>query len=285
MMLSLLGTGCTSNCDSISDGPQTIGELGNGFFTFNCVSRTDPACDWTLEETVASFETFPGCLALNGEFGLDYTLQNEDALDDELDFPVLFVEPASEAYVQRSEPFVALQEGRAAMLARADEQVVDFIHFTIVEPDAIDFRELTGASFTTLEMAVNERRNVRVTPKASRCTTVGGSLPLSATSADESIVSVSTTGLLELTGEGLGTTTVTVELGLVQAELTVVIDEVAPDPTDTDSGSGTDGDTAATYSPFPLDATATEGGDTDTTGGDTDTDSGTDGTGTTGGAA
>jgi len=265
---------------------MTVGELGNGFFSFDCVSLTDGACGWAVGTTdVGEQERFPSCLALNSTFRLDYELSNQDALDDERSGPALFVEPASGAYVDRAEPFVALREGRAAMLARADEQVVDFIHFSVVSPDGVDLRDADGRLVSAIDMAVNEIRVLRVTARSSRCATVGGALPLRATSNDPSIVTASsTTGeLLELDGRGLGEASVIVDLGLQTVEIPVRIDDVAPEPEPEPDSTTTDGATTGTGEPisdFPLDATATDGGATQT-GGST----GGAGTDTTGGGA
>jgi hypothetical protein len=283
MFVSLLGMGCSSDCDSVSDGPETIGELGNGTFHFDCVGATDPACDWTVGSSPQFEGGFPSCLVVGGQFRLDYTLRDLDALDSELDNPLLFIEPASEAYVRRSDPFETLREGRVAMFARADDQIVDFIHFDVIQPDAMAFTDQNGSTIgSNLEIAVNERRFVRVVPTSAQCGGMGGTLPLTATSSDSSVVEVASSGVLDITGRGLGTATLTVELGnFLSSEITVVIDEVGPGTDSATVGSTTDPTTGDTDT--DTDGTGTGGTDTDT-----DTDAGTDGstgsTGTTGGA-
>ncbi|HET6581956.1 MAG TPA: hypothetical protein VFG69_00890, partial [Nannocystaceae bacterium] len=111
--------------DSESSG-RTVGELGNGEFLYRCVNANDGAC-------AGSTVLFPECILLDGEFEMDYVLHESDAVDDDDFDTFVYVESASQEFFAGQGHYRADRLGRAALLAREDEQIVDIIHLEIVK--------------------------------------------------------------------------------------------------------------------------------------------------------
>jgi hypothetical protein len=239
-LLALLFMGaCAGQCGIGSDGITVNGELGNGEFVYSCVGLSDPACD-----TGGLPLAFPTCIVRGGRFRLSYTLRELSARSRSKLDAALRVEPGSTSYFAGTSEFEALRTGRSVMLAREDEQVLDFLHFNIAEATSMSFRDLSGSQISMLELSAGDVELVRVLPAVDLCVTPGGALPLDVSGGDPIIATATTEPALEIAGVGPGTTTFFVRLGEVEHELTVTVtvDSSAPrrkrtDGGDTDGGS------------------------------------------------
>ncbi|MCA9711988.1 MAG: hypothetical protein KDK70_39495 [Myxococcales bacterium] len=256
--------GCASTCGDSSD-PGAIGELGNGRFLYECGGTSDPVCEFTEPG-----ETFPQCIALGGIFDLEYQLLDGSALENDFDLdPVLYVESINQGFFRGTDDFEARRTGEAAFVARESEYVLDLIHLRIVEPDDFDIVTRDPAEPTqevTIEAGSTEV--YRVFPRSVACEQLGGAVPITANSSDETVASTSGGDVLRVQAQSAGTAVVRVQLGDLEKMLTVHVVGDAPDP-DTDSATGSDSGTTA---------------DPATTG-DTDTDTDSAGSGSSGGSS
>ncbi|MCB9749614.1 MAG: hypothetical protein H6713_06350 [Myxococcales bacterium] len=270
---------CTTTGPSGTPTVETPGELGHGEFVYACVESSDPVCRG--DDTRPPF---PDCVALGGEFELEYEV---------FEGPDAQVSSLSEEYFQvvASSRFRAARVGTAAMLARRADETVDYLHMRIVEPDTIEIRNaLTGSPADTVLMRTGAKAIFELIPISGDCDPIGGSLNFTASSSDPSVVTASSEGTLALTARAPGEATISVEaIGMLHTFDVVVSDPPTrwpPGETETDTGTGSDGDTDSDSdaSGSDSDATGTTGMDSDTTvdtdatDTDTDTDTGTTGT-------
>lgn len=273
--LALVLCGCTDSCGSHTD-PGVIGELGNGRFHYTCGGPSDPAC----ETSTSDVEYFPTCIALGGAFELDYELLDASALESDELTPVLYIESINARFFDGTSPFRALRVGRAAFVVREGERVLDLLHLDIVEPDAMDIVAREPATPTAaLELPAGDTEVLRVFPRSSTCTQLGGAIPIEAESSDLAIVSVAAGDELRIQGQAPGTAVVTVRLGALEQTIAVT---VVDGPIDPDTGPSGESSSSGT-SEGGSDTGTTDPG-TGTTDAGTTSDPGT-GTGTTGDTA
>ncbi len=232
-------TACASSCDQEASHVTAIGELNNGEFGFRCVGETDPHC----AATDAS-QQFPDCILLGGRFDLDYDLRDNSALFDSDDAQLLHVASASETYFSSPLPSVALRVGRAAMLARTDDNVVDIIHFDIVAPDRIEIRDAFNQQWVDqVAVAADDVAVVSIVGGTNACLAPGGALPLDVYSSNNLIAIADVTGTdVRIAGLQEGSATLTIALGTLRRDVMVV---VGPAESDTGSIGGTGGETSA----------------------------------------
>lgn len=263
--------GCASTCGDSSD-PGAIGELGNGRFLYQCTSDSDPVCEFSDPGP-----EFPDCIALGGRFDLEYELLDPGALESDLELdPVIYVESVNQDFFRGTDDFEARRTGEAAFIIRESEYVLDLIHLPILEPDDFDIVTRDPAEPTqAVTVEVGDSVAYRVFPRHSQCEQLGGGVPITATSSDETIASTSGGEVLRIVAQAEGTAVIRVQVGALEKMLTVTVTGSIPDP---DTGPATDGDTdpGTTGDTDPTDG-ATDPG---TTG---DTDPGTTGGSTTGG--
>lgn len=219
-LLSLSLTACYSSCDGETASAVTTGELGNGSFEYRCVGTGDPVCELGLFG-----QQFPDCVAVGGEFELDYTLRDlSDRDEDELS-PFLHVDSASQAFFSGSAGrFRAEQPGSAALLAVDHDKVVDLIHVDIVEPDAMDILALDPAD--PVDHIVLEQGDIaifRVFPRNIGCAALGGAVEVEATSSDDVVVKPAVVDVLELKAHAPGLATVTVRMGELSHDIEVQV--------------------------------------------------------------
>jgi len=286
----LLG-GCSDSCGTETQ-PGVVGELGNGRFHYACTSPSDPACE--ASGTIADADYFPTCIALGGRFELDYELLDASALESDELTPVLYIDSVNQRFFEGTSPFRALRVGRAAFVVRESERVLDLLHLDIVEPDAMDIVAREPASPTAaIELPAGDTEVLRVFPRSSTCTQLGGGVTIEAESSDPLVATVAAGDELRIQGQANGTAVVTVRLGALEQTIavTVVDGPIDPDTSpigeSTSSGPGSDDGTTdpdtgtATDDPSTSDPGTGSTGDPGT--GTTDTSGASTGTTTMGG--
>jgi hypothetical protein len=230
--------GC-HGCHESHSGGKTVGELGNGEFFYTCVNANDEACE-------GATAVFPECVLIGGEFEMDYLLHETDAVDDD-DFDLfVYVESASQDFFAGNGHYRAERLGRAAFLAREDEQIIDIIHLDIVAAIGVDVRDLLGEPITdAVEVERGRTTTFDVFAVTDGCSPVGGGGPVTATSSDPAIATVSADDRVLIHGEEVGRTTITVSMGGFEKAVEVEVLQGAPrrrKPTDTTDGGDETGD-------------------------------------------
>lgn len=275
--LALALVGCSDSCGGASE-PGTVGELGNGRFHYTCGGPSDPACESSGDGDTVDY--FPNCIALGGEFDLEYELLDDSALETtDLD-PVLYIESVNQHFFHGTDEFEALRVGSAAFVVREGERVLDLVHLEIVAPDGIDVVTRNPPMSThAVEIAPGDVEVLRVFPRSSECYDLGGAVPIDADSSDEAVATVSAGDVLRIEGVARGTAVVRARLGELEQAITVTVGDTPIDP-DTGEPSESTGDTGSG---------SESTGDTDTSGtGTTGTGTGTTGetsSGSTGGSS
>jgi hypothetical protein len=252
-------------CNGSSSTAKTVGELGNGEFIYECVNPNDGACEPAVEDGELTEAVFPECVLLGGQFEMSYDLHDGDALDDDDDFETfIYVESASQSYFAGNGRYRADRVGRAAMLAREGEQVLDIIHLDIVAAEGIEVKDVLGREPTgPVEVVRGRTVALDVFPVRFGCVPLGGGGPVTAASREPLVATAEGGDRVLITGEALGTTRVTVGMAGFEQDIDVV---VTPGPAqrkkpweydDDDGGdeSSSDGGTD--------DGATTDGGDTD----------------------
>lgn len=249
--LALTLVGCASTCGD-SSNPGAIGELGNGNFLYECGGSSDPVCEFN-----EFGENFPECIAVGGQFDLEYRLLEGDALGGGLELdPLLYIESVSQSFFEGVDEFQAQREGKAAFIVREDEHVLDIIHMQIVAIDDFEIVDRDPATPTAaIEVALGTTETFRVFPRSFACAQLGGAVPIVAESSDPAVVTVSAGDILRVQAQGPGEAVVRVRLGELEKAIDVVVGD---GPIEPGSGSGSDGS-----------GSDTDGSGSDTAGSDT----------------
>lgn len=256
LLLTLVG--CASTCGDSSQ-PGAIGELGNGNFLYECGGTSDPVCEFS-----EFGEMFPECIALGGQFDLEYRLLDGGALGDGIEIdPVLYIESVNQRFFEGVDEFSAQRIGEAAFIVRESEHVLDLIHMQIVEIDDFDIADRDPATPTdTIDISLGETQTYRVFPRSVSCAQVGGSVPVDADSSDEAVATISGGDVLRIQAQALGVAVVRVRLGEIEKAITVnVVDGPVGPATTTGDSSGSASGTGSTGDDGSGTATgATDGG-------------------------
>jgi len=257
LLLTLVG--CASTCGDSSQ-PGAIGELGNGNFLYECGGTSDPVCEFS-----EFGEMFPECIALGGQFDLEYRLLDGSALGDDIEIdPVLYIESVNQSFFEGVDEFSAQRIGEAAFIVRESEHVLDLIHMNIVEIDDFDIADRDPATPTdTIDISLGETQTYRVFPRSFSCAQIGGAVPVDAESSDEAIATISGGDVLRIQAQALGVAVVRVRMGELEKAITVnVLDgPVGPATTTaTDSATGTDGTDGTSDDGSGTATGATDGG-------------------------
>ncbi len=258
-------TACNFN---YNDPPSSEGELGRGDFLYRCVGESDALCPAGSQAATG----FPQAIALGGTFSLDYSYNNEFAGEA---LPMLKSSAPDRISIE-NEIFTALAQGYTAINAvSGTSEVIDLKHLRVA---AIDHLIITDNELTIgamIEVDTGAQLSLLAAPYGVQDELLGGSLDYTWTSADPTIAAIVGAGSDEqvaIEGAAEGQTTVTVTVGELAIEITVV---VLP-------GGGSDSDTTTTTTGGSTTDDSTTGTTDDTTTGTTD-DSTTGSTGTTGG--
>lgn len=253
--------GCASTCGA-SSNPGTIGELGNGRFHYACGGPNDPVCEFEVDQQ------FPDCIALGGSFSLEYMVLDTSIFDPTDINPILYIESVNQDYFRGEESFQAVRVGEAAFIVRESNNVLDLLHLDIVEPDRIEvIGPQAGEPLDAFTLEAGDSESLRVFPRTSACPTIGGEVPFTAQSSDETVVTVGTAESLRLTAVSEGSAVVRVTLGDIEHAITIEVTG-STSPPNTDSGSDAGDSTSSTG-----DTTESDASGTDTQGGSSDSGS------------
>jgi hypothetical protein len=193
--------------------PGTQGELGQGSFTYKCVSSEDVGC---LNAPYDGAE-LPGGIAVGSKFDLNF--HGEESAR---------IVSGSESLAETlSDGFLARAPGAVAMLAQATAQdrVVDFVHLELT--DVADL-ELRGEGTDGEEpLSVGSNWEWSASPKSSEGTALAGTLLCKWASSDTSVVRFSQTQETHLNGvRGIapGKAVVTVTVGSASKAIEVTVE-------------------------------------------------------------
>lgn len=236
------------------DGPGTLGELGNGLFTYECELPSgdavcnnlfpDPVNRQMVNSQLGTDGDLPEGIAVNGRFDLHYF---GDVTTDGLDRLTIVVEPAASEHVDDRGGFVIREPGLYAFLARdrAERTVADFTYLDAFE--ASDLKVWHNEQvITELTLDFGTEVQIAVVPLAQiqgEEIFLAGALAYEWTSSDENVAIVDPansigepqTGVelnddeVRVSAVGEGTATITIQVGGVLEELTVTVNpEVLP---------------------------------------------------------
>jgi hypothetical protein len=236
------------------DGPGTVGELGNGLFTYECELPSgdavcnnlfpDPVNRQMVNSQLGTDGDLPEGIAVNGRFDLHYF---GDVTTDGLDRLTIVVEPAASEHVDDRGGFVIREPGLYAFLARdrAERTVADFTYLDAFE--ASDLKVWHNEQvITELTLDFGTEVQIAVVPLAliqGEEIFLAGALAYEWTSSDENVAIVDPansigepqTGVelnddeVRVSAVGEGTATITIQVGGVLEELTVTVNpEVLP---------------------------------------------------------
>ncbi len=221
-----------TSCSAAAD--QKRGDLGNGVFTYECVSATDPACatnsqsyfDTATDPKAA--EVFPTAIASGAKFRLRY-----DATAANAGNPTL--RPVSPVILDYSTAnngtFLALRPGIDAIVARstADSLVFDYTYAHVSPVSSIDVIDKSGDnSLSTSRLSVGDEQSfvgVALDPFGER---LAGAVDYTWTVSDESVLRLEDTNpisRMDVKALAAGTATVTLTQGTFTKTVTV---EVTP---------------------------------------------------------
>jgi len=222
MAISLAACGLSNEAT-----PGTVGELGNGLFSYGCASDSDPICDGGSGPQV-----LPRRVALASRFSMTYT--PSDATEGSAT-----VESVSEDFLIESNElgaaFKAVHVGTGGLLARRGNTVVDIIHLDIAPVDHVqidasgdtvgDVQE--GVVALTLPIGRTVRLRALAVDQADE--TLAGALSCRWSSAEEGvarIITLATDNEVTVEAAAVGAAVLRVELEDLTAEVAVtVVDE------------------------------------------------------------
>lgn len=223
-----------------SPGEGTPGELGDGTFDYRCANSGDLKCseadeidEFELGYDLGSSSALPAAVAVGATFGIRYA----GSVRDDGDGVLVTVDAVSAADKRGPNVYAIEQPAEAAFVASDNEgKVVDFAVITALEATEIrvwhDQDELRE-----LRLSVGDSLELTVAPRSDDGTFLAGALPYSWQILDNSVAaigelnssvdddSVRNEGDIEIKGVSVGTTTLRVRSGDLEALVEV---EVVP---------------------------------------------------------
>jgi len=222
-LATLLGGGLAIACGtSGTDEPPTAprpGELGEGEFLYECVSNDDPMCPSDLIPG-----EFPERIVTGGEFDVSFEITDPDETQS-----AVTVRSGSETYIEEtSGAFRAVQAGMGVLLARrtVDAATLDFVHLTIVDLESLEITQ-PGGNPPQVVMQEDETQELRATPSAGSGMVLGGAVPITWSSSDETVIQpidASPTAFMTVAAGVAGEATITAEAEGQTAELTITVE-------------------------------------------------------------
>ncbi|APR81380.1 Hypothetical protein A7982_06727 [Minicystis rosea] len=210
--------------------PQTSGELDNGGFTYFCSGKSDLACTDGIINPGAS--NVPPAIAVGAHFDLEFSP------------PIVIFskdEPTPVASIVSVSPSILSQEpsqdvggtgfrftapGTVAVLAKsATGEVVDFVHVTGANVEAIAFVDRFGDETQALTLA-STQDTLQALPRDTSGNTLAGSLSYEWTTSDDEIVSLSPgfeNNEIKLVAGKPGKATITVTVQSTPASIEVTV--------------------------------------------------------------
>lgn len=254
-----------TSCDGLTGTPNgKFGDLGNGYFQYECTNEWDVMCRWGGYPT-----DFPLQIALGSRFSMAYEPTNSS-----LGGTPITVEPVSTEWISPAgAAFQALKPGSVSIIARStkDGRVVDYLHVDVVKAFDLDVLTAEGG-LPARTVFRGSQMTLIATPYDVYGDSLPGSLAWTWGSSDEGVVSlesVNGTPKMILYASGKGVAEVTISSGGATRTLTIEVLEKPGGVTVTDAGPSdagpSDGGPTDTAEP---DAGATDAGATDTGGAD-----------------
>jgi hypothetical protein len=210
-------------CGGLSSDPTgTLGELGNGVFSYQCVGDGDAAC-----EGLAVGKPLDQPIAVGSRFGLSFQATEGGSAR---------IEPASRELIEpvstRRDTFEALRPGAVAMLALRGDRAVDMLHVLVF--DIADLRvdlqsDGSGAmetAITGVTLPVGGSAALLASPRAEDGELLVGHLPYSWSTPDPAIATLAAApndNAIVIEGAGQGSTMLTVTVGERSRSITVEV--------------------------------------------------------------
>ena len=218
---------------SCSAGPsETNGNLGNGTFTYTCVSAEDPACATgdgdiftNVPSTTASI--FPTTVANGGRFKLAYQANTSDS---KVGNPIL--RPVSPVILDTSGldgTVLALRPGKDALVARGsvDSLVFDFTYITVSPISAVGVVDTSGATPpATVKVSAGDKLTYIATALGPHNEKLAGSVDYTWSVDDTTVLTLgegNPIAKIDVTVDSAATSGKTAHLTVAQGTLTQVI--------------------------------------------------------------
>ena len=202
----------------------TGGELSNGSFAYVCTTNTDVTCQSSFSPTL-----IPNAVAVGGQFNIEYSGETPKT-DDGIEFQVRVV-PASPSMVESvsGSGFRIVSPGEVAFLGRgANGVVADFVHVHAAVVDRIGIVS-AGQDVSTVEVDASVDVSITANPIDEDGQTLGGGLNYAWASTDDTIASVSSSGLdnhATITGNAAGTAVISVTAGDKSSTVAVTVEGI-----------------------------------------------------------
>ena len=219
-----------TSCGSSADTKQ--GDLGNGVFTYECVSTTDPACATNSESYFEinpdpkAAQTFPAAIASGSKFKLRYDATKSNAGNPSL-------RPVSPAILDfaplNDGTFLALRPGIDAIVARstADSLVYDYTYAHISPISEIDVIDKSGGQPpSTAKLSIGEEQTyvgVALDPFGDQ---LAGAIDYTWSVSDETVLELEDANpisRMDVKALAAGTATVTLSQGTFTKTVTVQV--------------------------------------------------------------
>jgi hypothetical protein len=211
------------------DDQGTHGDLGNGAFSYICISDRDPVCirDAPSDGTL---KAMPNTIAVGAKFNVVFTAMSSAALDGSA--LVQPVSPEFIAWASGDSAYEAIRPGVAGIVAMRGSSVVDVAHVRLVPVDRVRIDAvhdgtqsvLTGISSLDVPLAGTVTLSGAAVDKAGEL--LAGSLAVTWTSDDSAIAEITstpTTDEVQVQGKTAGQTKLHVTVGGVSAEITIAV--------------------------------------------------------------
>ncbi|MEO9232474.1 MAG: Ig-like domain-containing protein [Polyangiaceae bacterium] len=206
-----------SSCGSSAS--EVNGNLGNGKFSYVCVNDDDPACASASSTSGSAGMTapiFPSVIASGAHFKLTYdATQSAEGGN-----PIL--KPVAPEYISALSAdgsLVALKPGKCALVARSSVSglVYDFTEITISPISSFTVTDTSGTVPTSIQLPIDGSKRLIAAALGPRNEQLAGGIDYTWTSSDPTIASVdpSNTTVVDLTGNKVGSATLTVTEGVV----------------------------------------------------------------------
>jgi hypothetical protein len=183
------------------------GSLGNGYFTYGCVSAEDAYCPNVLDG-----RPFPAQVALGARF--EATFEEKIDLARSSSYGALHVEPvAPDMLAAAGQTFESRIAGRAGLLAVTEGgEVVDTTTIAVVAPESVTFSGDDGAALgANVTLARGATLAVHAAPFGPLDARLAGVLVCTATTSDAAVIAAVSKaagarviGFSSVTGDGRG---------------------------------------------------------------------------------
>jgi hypothetical protein len=222
-----LGFVALSSCGSADD---VTGNLGNGSFSYVCVSTDDPACASNAtgsSQVGESPASFPALLAEGAHFKMTYDPKSSDGGN-----PTL--KPVAPEYISALSAdgsLTALKAGKDAVVARSTVSglVYDYTYVTISPISSLGVTTLDGSPLpTSLKISTGGTTTLVASALGPRDEKLAGAVDYTWTSSDDAIVHLeegNPTAHVDFDGMKAGTATLTVTQGTMTVTIPITVSQ------------------------------------------------------------